>query len=48
MGGVPVKVALADLKAAGYIRGRSMMPDVTGAMSDVEVASIVAYLQTVP
>ena len=48
MGGVPVKVALADLKAAGYIRGRSMMPDVTGAMTDVEVASIVAYLQTVP
>ena len=42
-----MKVPIAEIKAAGYIQGRSMMPDLTGAMTEAQVASIVAFLRTV-
>ena len=47
MGGAPVKVPISENKAAGYIQGRSMMPDLTGAMTEAQVAAIVAFLRTV-
>jgi putative membrane-bound dehydrogenase-like protein len=47
MGGVPVKVPIAEINAAGYIQGRSMMPDLTGGMTEDQVAAIVAFLRTV-
>lgn len=47
MGGVTVKVPLGEVKTAGYLQGRSMMPDLTAGMTEAQVAAIAAYLRTV-
>ena len=47
MGGAVVKVPIPEVKTAGYIQGRSMMPDLTAGMSEAQVAAIAAYLRTV-
>ncbi len=47
MGGAAVKVPIAEVKAAGYIQGRSVMPDLTAGMTEAQVAAIAAFLRTV-
>ena len=47
MGGAAVKVPIGEVKAAGYIQGRSVMPDLTVGMTEAQVAAIAAYLRTV-
>ena len=47
MGGVPQAIPMKSIKSAGYIEGRSMMPDLTAGMTPEQVASIAAYLRSV-
>ncbi len=47
MGGAKHVVETKTIQSAGYIEGKSVMPDLTGGMTDKQVASIVAYLRTV-
>ena len=47
MGGGAIQVPMGDIKEAGYREGRSMMPDLTAAMTVDQVAAVVAYLRTV-
>ena len=47
MGGAETKFPSTEIKSAGYVQGRSMMPDLTAGMTDSQVAEIVAYLRTV-
>ena len=47
MGGAPVRVPIGEVKAAGYIQGRSVMPDLTAGMTEAQVAAITAFLRTV-
>jgi hypothetical protein len=47
MGGTAIPVPVAEIREAGYLDGRSMMPDLTAGMSPEMVGSIVAYLRTV-
>ena len=47
MGGTAIPVPIAEIREAGYLDGRSMMPDLTAGMSPEVVGSIVAYLRTV-
>ncbi len=47
MGGGAINVPLSEIKAAGYRRGRSVMPDLTSGMEAAQVAAMVAYLRTV-
>ena len=47
MGGARIEVPTSEIQRAGYIEGKSVMLDVTGAMSPEQVASIVAYLRSV-
>ena len=47
MGGAETKFPSTEIKSAGYVQGRSMMPDLTVGMTDSQVAEIVAYLRTV-
>ena len=48
MGGVEQKIAHDDIKSAGYITGRSVMPPVAEGMSDEQVAAIAAFLRSLP
>jgi putative heme-binding domain-containing protein len=48
MGGVEQKIAHDEIKSAGYITGRSVMPPVAEGMSDEQVAAIAAFLRTLP
>ncbi len=47
MGGGAVKVPIPEIAKAGYIQGRSVMPDLTAAMTAEQVASIAAWLRLV-
>jgi putative heme-binding domain-containing protein len=47
MGGANQVVPIKEIKSAGYIEGKSVMPDITGGMTPEQVASITAYLRTV-
>ena len=46
MGGATQKFATKDIQSAGFIEGRSVMPDITGGMSVEQIAQIVAYLRS--
>ena len=46
-GGVQQKVPAKSIKAAGYIEGQSVMPELLSGMDPEQVASIVAYLRSV-
>ncbi len=48
MGGVEQRTPHDEIKSAGYIAGRSVMPPVADGMSDEQVAAIAAYLRTLP
>ena len=48
MGGIEQKIAHDEIKSAGYITGRSVMPPVAEGMSDEQVAAIAAFLRTLP
>ena len=45
-GGAQTGIRFADVATAGYIDGRSVMPDVTAGMEAEQVAGVVAYLRT--
>jgi putative heme-binding domain-containing protein len=45
-GGAQTPVKFADIASAGYVEGRSVMPDVTAGMGAEQVAGVVAYLRT--
>lgn len=47
MGGAVTNIPAGEVKAAGYVQGRSMMPDLTTGMTEAQVAAIAAYLRTV-
>ena len=47
MGGAVTNIPAGEVKAAGYVQGRSMMPDLTSGMTEAQVAAIAAYLRTV-
>lgn len=47
MGGVEQKIPLKDIKSAGYIEGKSVMPNLAGGMTPGQIAGIVSYLRTV-
>jgi mono/diheme cytochrome c family protein len=46
MGGVPQVIPVANIKSAGYIAGKSVMPPLAGGFSDQQLADLVAYLRT--
>jgi putative heme-binding domain-containing protein len=48
MGGIEQKVAHDEVKSAGYVTGRSVMPPVADGMSDEQIAAIAAFLRTLP
>ena len=45
MGGAKLSVPLAKVTKAGYVDGKSVMPDVTAGLTPDQVADIVAYLR---
>lgn len=47
MGGAKQDIPIKSIQSAGYIEGKSVMPDLTGGLTAQQVASIVAYLKTV-
>jgi putative membrane-bound dehydrogenase-like protein len=47
MGGASSSIPIADIKSAGYINGKSVMPNLAAAMPDADVAAIVKFLQSV-
>jgi putative membrane-bound dehydrogenase-like protein len=47
MGGAKLETLIEKIKAAGYIEGKSVMPDITAGLPAEQVADIVAYLRTV-
>ena len=47
MGGAVTNIPAGEVKAAGYVQGRSMMPDLTAGLTEAQVAAIAAYLRTV-
>ena len=47
MGGASSAIPIADIKSAGYINGKSVMPNLAAAMPDADVAGIVKFLQSV-
>lgn len=47
MGGAPQIFPLKNIKSAGYVEGRSVMPAATGGLSADQVASIIAWLRAV-
>ncbi|MEM8953295.1 MAG: PVC-type heme-binding CxxCH protein [Verrucomicrobiota bacterium] len=47
MGGARSEFPGTEIKSAGYIDGKSVMPDLTGALPPEQVADIIAYLRTV-
>ena len=48
MGGASSAIPIADIKSAGYINGKSVMPNLAAAMPDADVAAIVKWLLSVP
>ncbi len=47
MGGARQVVPIKSIKSAGYIEGKSVMPDLSGGMTPEQIAGIVAYLRSV-
>lgn len=48
MGGTKIKVALNQIKSAGYIKGKStMLEGLTGGMTDQDIADLIAYIRTI-
>ena len=48
MGGTFSAIPIADIKSAGYINGKSVMPNLAASMPDSDVAAIVKWLLSVP
>ena len=46
MGGGTRSIPLGEIKAAGYVEGRSVMPPLAVGLQDAQVADIVRYLKT--
>jgi putative membrane-bound dehydrogenase-like protein len=46
VGGSQRTIAGSEIASAGYVEGRSVMPDLAAGMTPEDVASIVAYLRT--
>lgn len=47
MGGAKLLTPIDKIKTAGYIEGKSVMPDITGGLPVDQIADIIAYLRTV-
>ena len=47
MGGGTQNIPLADIKAAGYVQGKSVMLPLAPGLTDTQLADIVRYLKTV-
>ena len=45
MGGAPQIYPVKKIKKAGYVEGRSVMPEIAAGLSAKQVASIIAYLR---
>jgi hypothetical protein len=47
MGGGKVVIPLTEIKRAGYIKGKSVMPEnMTDGMGDRDFLDLISYLQT--
>lgn len=47
MGGITQKVPIKDIRTAGFIEGKSVMPELTNGMEAQIIADMVAFLRTV-
>ncbi|MEY5027146.1 MAG: hypothetical protein RLZZ244_2674, partial [Verrucomicrobiota bacterium] len=48
MGGAELLVPPSEIRDAGYIRGKSVMPELAGGLTDEQVAELIAYLRSLP
>ncbi len=47
MGGTTQSIPLSEIKTAGYVQGKSVMPPLAAGLSDEQVTEIVRFLRTV-